>query len=751
MEERYEFIEKIGQGGIGSVHRVYDRKMGRHVAIKRILTSGEDPTLEAEATKQMMAEVGALSALQHPHIVTVFDVGEDEEGPFVVMELLKGKTLDEIIENAPLTWEDFRLVVMQSLEALIAAHDLEMIHSDLKPPNIMLTWMPSGAFQVKIVDFGLATLIHKQSKEELEKMDSVYGSVFFMPPEQFERKTLDARSDLYSLGCCFYQSLAGDYPFNGETGAKVMHAHLDHTVTPIGEIREDIPAWVCDWVMWMINRFPDDRPPSAREALSVFLQNDKAAAAAAAVSQAPEPEPKKSRLITSNVAPQTGLVATASQTSAVAASATTDSNPTETTADPPAGVDPDSTVPARPIISKNALKIAIPAAAAIMLVLSVWMIMKRNENVRQRNAYIGIVSMGESRNVSQIQLSDSQLGIVFDFIEKMKTDTELGPAITTLNKATGDAQTNVDEMIVHFITTSDLQRDVRIRLIEEVLPNRNSEVVVPKLIHYAATAGHSGEAIAAFEAIRPSMREPRADALLEIIASTSHAELRQMAESRMEEIIARSNSRDDLAALINQAAKNASTSEARESLDRLLSQCQTQSTNQKQAQSTGPGTSRSPAPTPPATPDADTSRPATDGSQEVKRLLEAYATSDHAGKIEIITALGRAEHQSVNQSLLRIIDDTDDEAIHTAAIKALIEYNQKEASGRHENSLRRSWVRIVWRCKTLEQGTLVIDALAGFREEWATRLLREMGRNRNPEIANYARKIYGELNQSSDD
>lgn len=275
MEDRYEIRGKIGQGGMGSVYRAFDHKMNRQVAIKRMLSSGEDSSIEAEATKQMMVEVGALSSLQHPHIVTVFDVGEDEKGCYIVMELLDGKNLDEIVENAPLSWDDFRTVAMQSLEALLAAHHLDMIHSDLKPPNIMLTWMPSGAIQVKIVDFGLATLIHNQSQEEIEQMESTYGSVFFMPPEQFERKTLDTRSDIYSLGCCFYQALSGYYPFNGDTVMDVIEAHLAHKVRPIHEIRKDIPSWVCDWVMSMISRRAKARPASAREALAKFLKNDK--------------------------------------------------------------------------------------------------------------------------------------------------------------------------------------------------------------------------------------------------------------------------------------------------------------------------------------------------------------------------------------------------------------------------------------------------------------------------------------------
>lgn len=275
MEDRYEITSKIGAGGLGTVYRGFDKKMKRNVAIKRIMTSEEDPSIQEEAAKQLAAEAGALAALQHPHIVTVYDVGHDKDGPYVVMELINGRTLDEIIEEHPLVWSDFRELAMQSQEALIAAQELNMIHSDLKPPNIIMTWLPSGKFQVKIVDFGLAVLAQNQSAEELQQIETVFGSIFFMPPEQFEREVLDARSDLYSIGCVYYQCLTGKYPFMGCDAEEVINAHLNHTVTPIQDIRADVPIWVCEWVMWLINRDRNHRPRSAKEALAVFLQNDR--------------------------------------------------------------------------------------------------------------------------------------------------------------------------------------------------------------------------------------------------------------------------------------------------------------------------------------------------------------------------------------------------------------------------------------------------------------------------------------------
>ena len=273
MQERYEIRGKIGQGGLGAVYRAFDRSLNREVAIKRILAAGDDLHRE-EAARQMAQETGALSALQHPNIVTIYDVGTDADGPFVVMELLKGETIDAIVERAPLTPGDFREFAAQVQEGLIAAQDLGLVHRDLKPSNVMVNWLPSGKFQVKLVDFGLAKFSPKPTHQTVDQQDSVYGSIFFMAPEQFERVPLDARTDMYAIGCVYYFSLAGRTPFEGETGAQVMAAHLEHRVVPLAELRPDIPRWVADWVMWHINRNPLDRPENAREALRSFIELD---------------------------------------------------------------------------------------------------------------------------------------------------------------------------------------------------------------------------------------------------------------------------------------------------------------------------------------------------------------------------------------------------------------------------------------------------------------------------------------------
>ena len=254
---------------MGEVYLAQDTQLGREVALKRMKLP-EDGNLAA-ISADLLREAKTLSTLQHPNIVTVYDVGTDEKGPFVVLELLKGETLDAVIERGGMTLDDFRQVVLQSLEGLIAAQAVGLVHRDLKPGNIMVVWLASGKFQIKILDFGLAKFGLKARPQTEDQGGGIFGSIFFMAPEQFERFPLDARTDMYSLGCIYYQILSTKHPFDGETGVEVMASHLQHHVTPLKQVRPDLPDWLCHWVMWLISREMEDRPPDARNALEFFI------------------------------------------------------------------------------------------------------------------------------------------------------------------------------------------------------------------------------------------------------------------------------------------------------------------------------------------------------------------------------------------------------------------------------------------------------------------------------------------------
>ena len=269
IQERYEIRRKLGQGGVGTVYEGYDRQLKRKVAIKRLVT--DDSNDSQGAVEELLRECHSLSALNSPNIVSLYDFGEDDNGPFVVMELLEGETLEEIIVRAPFTEQDFLILAEQSLEGIVAAHAAHLQHRDLKPENFMVTWLPSGRMQLKLLDFGLAKFSIEPSKQTIAHENSIFGSIHFMAPEQFEQLELDARTDLYALGAVFYYALAGQYPFDGDSVALVMAGHLTGKYKDLREFRPDMHPGLCKWVMNLMSCRVNDRPDSAQAALEQFM------------------------------------------------------------------------------------------------------------------------------------------------------------------------------------------------------------------------------------------------------------------------------------------------------------------------------------------------------------------------------------------------------------------------------------------------------------------------------------------------
>lgn len=269
MPERYEFIRKVAQGGFGKVYVAKDTRLGREVAIKRLLSADESSSQsQVEATFQR--EATTLAAMQHPNIVQIFDFDRDEEGSYVVMEMLEGETLKERIDRGPLSWDTFVSVARQALDAINAAHSKGILHRDLKPENLFLHKTPSGSRVLKILDFGLAKLSSVPSKQTMDQSGNVFGSIYYMAPEQFMRQPLDGRTDLYALGCVFYQALTSRFPFHGETMQATMEAHMHHQVKPVLDRRPDMSPQVAEWVMRLISFKAADRPADAMTALKQF-------------------------------------------------------------------------------------------------------------------------------------------------------------------------------------------------------------------------------------------------------------------------------------------------------------------------------------------------------------------------------------------------------------------------------------------------------------------------------------------------
>ncbi|MEY4485334.1 MAG: hypothetical protein RL693_2786, partial [Verrucomicrobiota bacterium] len=269
MAERYEIIKKLAQGGFGSVYAAKDCMLGRMVAIKRLLPPDQSASSDI-ASATFGREATTLASLQHPNIVQIYDYDMDDDGSFVVMELLEGETLGEMLHRGPMSMEDFLQLARQVLEAIGAAHEKGIVHRDLKSDNIFLHRPPTGGWVTKVLDFGLAKFSQQPSKQTIDQKGNIMGSIYFLAPEQFRREALDHRADIYSIGCVFYRTLAGEYPFQGDTVFATMDAHIQHKVLPLREYRPDVPEALEAFIMRLISRDPGDRPSDAHEALEEF-------------------------------------------------------------------------------------------------------------------------------------------------------------------------------------------------------------------------------------------------------------------------------------------------------------------------------------------------------------------------------------------------------------------------------------------------------------------------------------------------
>ena len=269
IAERYEIRRAIGSGGSGAVFQAWDLQLQRFVAVKR--WNAPEPLLDdPEGTERLWREAMTLAAIQHPNILTIHDFGVDAEGPYVITEFVDGETLDHVVRRGRFERDAFADAAQQTLEALIAAHQAGLIHRDLKPQNIMRMRLASGAWQYKILDFGLARFVTRPTAQSLEGNTSIYGSILYIAPEQLRHQPLDARTDIYALGCVFYYLLSGRNAVEGDTIPALITSHLEHRVTPLAQWRPDLPAELCDWVMKAMAFDPADRFPSAAAALAAL-------------------------------------------------------------------------------------------------------------------------------------------------------------------------------------------------------------------------------------------------------------------------------------------------------------------------------------------------------------------------------------------------------------------------------------------------------------------------------------------------
>lgn len=254
IQDRYLLEERLGKGGMGAVWRARDQRLNRTVGIK---VMAPELTEEPEFLVRFLREAQSIARINHPNVVSVLDFGESHENPFLVMEYVPGKSLDELT-GSPMDPKKATAIVAQAADAAGAAHAQAVVHRDIKPANILLT----EEERVKLVDFGIASL---ENVDRITQTGTTIGSPHYISPEQATGEKATPRSDVYALGIVLFELLTGQRPFEGETIAAVAMAHVDEAARAPSELVPSVDPALDAIVLKALAKDPADRFADGRE------------------------------------------------------------------------------------------------------------------------------------------------------------------------------------------------------------------------------------------------------------------------------------------------------------------------------------------------------------------------------------------------------------------------------------------------------------------------------------------------------
>ncbi len=260
----YEILEFIGAGGMGEVYRARDLRLKRDVAVKIL---PESFSADESRVARFQVEAQSASALNHPNILTVYDIGTNGHSPYLVAEMLYGESLAARLRSGKLSVVRAVDFARQIAAGLAAAHSKGIIHRDIKPDNLFIT--KDG--RIKILDFGLARITepstdtHQTTRTAITEEGAITGTVPYMSPEQVRGKPVDRRSDIFSFGCVFYEMLSGDQPFRRDTPSDTMAAILKEEPREISNVDNSIPPALERIVQHCLEKDPDARFQAAQD------------------------------------------------------------------------------------------------------------------------------------------------------------------------------------------------------------------------------------------------------------------------------------------------------------------------------------------------------------------------------------------------------------------------------------------------------------------------------------------------------